>query len=95
MISRALHISTGLLSVVPLNKSRCRKVVILLLSPAQAFSMTEILTMAIVSALVLVAVVFAVTTCAVRAKSRKMEGHQPLLGDHYQRYDDDKSQSVV
>lgn len=51
--------------------------------------------MAIVSALVLVAAIFAVTTCAVRARSRKMEGHQPLLGDQYQRYDDEKSQSVV
>ena len=57
--------------------------------------MTEIITMGIVSALVLVAVVFAATTCAVRAKSYKMEGRQPLLSDQYQRYDDEKSQSVV
>ncbi|KAK5848425.1 hypothetical protein PBY51_006040 [Eleginops maclovinus] len=63
--------------------------------PAQAFTLTEIITMAIVSALVLVAVVFAATTCAVRAKSYKMEGRQPLLGDQYQRYDDEKGQSVV
>lgn len=51
--------------------------------------------MTIVSALVIVAVIFAATTCAVRSRSYKMEGHQPLLGDQYQRYDDDKSQSVV
>lgn len=56
--------------------------------------MTEIITMSIVAALVVVAIIFAATTCAVRARS-KMEGHQPLLGDQYQRYDDEKSQSVV
>lgn len=57
--------------------------------------MTEIITMAIVSALIVVAVIFAATTCAVRARSYKVEGHQPLLGEQYQRYDADKSQSVV
>lgn len=51
--------------------------------------------MAIVAALMIVAVVFALTTCAVRARSHRKEGHQPLLGDQYQRYDDEKSQSVV
>lgn len=51
--------------------------------------------MAIIGALLLVAAIFAVTTCAVRARSYKMEGHQPLLVDQYQRYDSDKSQSVV
>lgn len=51
--------------------------------------------MAIVGALLVVAAIFAATTCAVRAKSRQLEGHQPLLGDQYQRYSDDKSQSVV
>ncbi|XP_060922354.1 5,6-dihydroxyindole-2-carboxylic acid oxidase-like isoform X2 [Limanda limanda] len=62
--------------------------------PAQAFTTTEFITMAIVAALVVVAVVFAATTCAVRARSRT-DGHQPLLSDQYQRYDDVKSQSVV
>lgn len=61
---------------------------------AQPFTMTEIITMAIVAALVVVAVIFAASTCAVRVRS-KMDGHQPLLGDQYQRYDDVKSQSVV
>lgn len=51
--------------------------------------------MTIVAALVLVAVIFAATTCAVRARSYKMEGHQPLLGEQYQRYGEEKSQSVV
>lgn len=51
--------------------------------------------MAIVTALVVVAVIFAATTCAVRARSYQSEGHQPLLVDQYQRYSDDKSQSVV
>lgn len=50
--------------------------------------------MAIVAALVVVAVIFAATTCAVRAKSHQSEG-RPLLVDQYQRYGDDKSQSVV
>ncbi|XP_028999068.1 5,6-dihydroxyindole-2-carboxylic acid oxidase-like isoform X2 [Betta splendens] len=63
--------------------------------PAQPFTLTEIITMAIVAALVVVAVIFAATTCALRARSYRMEGHQPLLGDQYQRYDDEKSQSVV
>lgn len=63
--------------------------------PGQPFTLTEIITMAIIGALLLVAAIFAVTTCAVRARSYKMEGHQPLLVDQYQRYDSDKSQSVV
>ncbi|XP_030578560.1 5,6-dihydroxyindole-2-carboxylic acid oxidase isoform X2 [Archocentrus centrarchus] len=63
--------------------------------PGQPFSLSEIITMTIVVALVVVAVIFALTTCAVRARSYKAEGHQPLLGDQYQRYDDEKSQSVV
>ncbi|XP_056156275.1 5,6-dihydroxyindole-2-carboxylic acid oxidase-like isoform X1 [Lampris incognitus] len=63
--------------------------------PGQPFTLTEITTMVIVVALVAVAVIFAATTCTMRARSRKTEGHQPLLGDEYQRYDDEKSQSVV
>ncbi|KAL4006704.1 M-phase phosphoprotein 8 [Sarotherodon galilaeus] len=63
--------------------------------PGENFTLSEIITMAIVAALVVVAVVFALTTCAVRARSHRKEGHQPLLGDQYQRYDDEKSQSVV
>ncbi|KAG7262701.1 hypothetical protein CRUP_025506 [Coryphaenoides rupestris] len=62
--------------------------------PGQPFTMTEIITMVLVTALIVVAVVFAAATCAVRNKSRT-DGRQPLLGEQYQRYDDDKSQSVV
>ncbi|KAG7222945.1 hypothetical protein INR49_015947, partial [Caranx melampygus] len=40
--------------------------------PGQPFTLTEIITMAIVAALVVVALVFAATTCAVRARSYKM-----------------------
>ncbi|XP_061620143.1 5,6-dihydroxyindole-2-carboxylic acid oxidase-like isoform X2 [Phyllopteryx taeniolatus] len=63
--------------------------------PAQAFTLTEMITMGIIAALLLVAAIFVVSTCAVRSRSRKMEALQPLLGDRYQRYDDGKSQSVV
>ncbi|XP_071234587.1 5,6-dihydroxyindole-2-carboxylic acid oxidase-like [Salvelinus alpinus] len=64
--------------------------------PAAPFTLTEIITIAMVAALVIVAVIFAATTCVVRARSySKLEGRQPLLGEQYQRYDDDKSQSVV
>ncbi|KAL4641513.1 5,6-dihydroxyindole-2-carboxylic acid oxidase-like [Arapaima gigas] len=70
--------------------------------PARPFTLMEIVTIGIVAALILVAVIFAATTCAVRARAQgKMEGRQPLLGDQYQRYSDDrdrhqnKSQSVV
>ncbi|KAJ3584858.1 hypothetical protein NHX12_013581 [Muraenolepis orangiensis] len=61
--------------------------------PGQPFTMSEIITMVIVAGLILVAVVFGAATCAVRRRSK--DGRQPLLGDQYQRYDDDKSQSVV
>ncbi|XP_062865205.1 5,6-dihydroxyindole-2-carboxylic acid oxidase-like [Trichomycterus rosablanca] len=64
--------------------------------PARPVTLTEIITIAIIAALVVVAIVFAITTCAVRSRSFR-EGRQPLLGEQYQRYDDhnDKSQSVV
>ncbi|XP_077356760.1 5,6-dihydroxyindole-2-carboxylic acid oxidase-like [Festucalex cinctus] len=64
--------------------------------PGQPFTMTEMITMGIIAALVVVGAIFLATTCAVRARSRKMEeGFEPLLGDPYRRYDDGKSQSVV
>lgn len=61
---------------------------------ARALTLTEIITVGVVAALIAVAVIFAATTCAVRSRSDRREGRQPLLGDHYQRYDD-KTQSVV
>uniref|UniRef100_A0A4W4EP59 5,6-dihydroxyindole-2-carboxylic acid oxidase n=1 Tax=Electrophorus electricus TaxID=8005 RepID=A0A4W4EP59_ELEEL len=51
--------------------------------------------------LIVVAIIFTVTTCIVRTSSNKTEGRQPLLGEQYQCYDDqdsrhnDKTQSVV
>ncbi|KAG9346898.1 hypothetical protein JZ751_005825 [Albula glossodonta] len=67
-------------------------------SPARPYTLTEIITLAVVAALVVVAVIFAATTCAIRTRSyAKLEGRQPLLGEQYQRYSDehDKTQSVV
>lgn len=61
---------------------------------ARPLTLTEIITVGVVAALIVVAVIFAASTCAVRSRSYRMEGRQPLLGDHYQRYDD-KTQSVV
>ncbi|KAI4884691.1 hypothetical protein NFI96_001293 [Prochilodus magdalenae] len=67
--------------------------------PARPITLTEIITIAVVAALIVVAVIFAITTCAVRSRTYKMDGRQPLLGEQYQRYDDhdrhDKTQSVV
>ncbi|MBN3310228.1 5,6-dihydroxyindole-2-carboxylic acid oxidase-like [Amia ocellicauda] len=72
--------------------------------PSRPYSLTEIITIAIVAALILLAIIFAATTCAVRAKSYnpgKNESRQPLLGDQYQRYSEDrernhdKTQSMV
>ncbi|XP_055073904.2 5,6-dihydroxyindole-2-carboxylic acid oxidase [Misgurnus anguillicaudatus] len=62
--------------------------------PARPLTFTEMITIGVVAALIVVAVIFAATTCAVRLRSYRMEGRQPLLGEHYQRYDD-KTQSVV
>ncbi|XP_062372250.1 5,6-dihydroxyindole-2-carboxylic acid oxidase-like [Sardina pilchardus] len=68
--------------------------------PARPIALTEIISITVVSALIVVAVIFAITSCAVRSKASKMEGRQPLLGEQYQRYDDHdrhavKTQSVV
>uniref|UniRef100_A0A4W4ERM8 5,6-dihydroxyindole-2-carboxylic acid oxidase n=1 Tax=Electrophorus electricus TaxID=8005 RepID=A0A4W4ERM8_ELEEL len=69
--------------------------------PARPITLTEIITIAVVAALIVVAIIFTVTTCIVRTSSNKTEGRQPLLGEQYQCYDDqdsrhnDKTQSVV
>lgn len=79
---------------IPYDECKCYKSC--LVSIAAPLTLTEIITIAIVAALVVVAVIFAATTCAVRSHSySKLEGRQPLLGEQYQRYDDDKGQSVV
>lgn len=67
----------------------------------RALNVTEMITIAIVTALVLVAIIFAVAACIVRVRKNKDELHQPLLTDQYQHYSDDydgiptPSQSVV
>uniref|UniRef100_A0A8V0YPG1 5,6-dihydroxyindole-2-carboxylic acid oxidase n=1 Tax=Gallus gallus TaxID=9031 RepID=A0A8V0YPG1_CHICK len=69
--------------------------------PGRALRVTEMITIAIVTALVLVAIIFAAAACIVRAKKNRDELHQPLLTDQYQHYSDDydgiatPSQSVV
>ncbi|XP_066471839.1 5,6-dihydroxyindole-2-carboxylic acid oxidase [Tiliqua scincoides] len=69
--------------------------------PARALQVTEIITIAIVTALILVAIIFAGATCIVHARRNKDELHQPLLTDQYQTYSDEydslptPSQSMV
>ncbi|XP_053888999.1 5,6-dihydroxyindole-2-carboxylic acid oxidase [Malaclemys terrapin pileata] len=69
--------------------------------PSRALQVTEIITIAIVTALILVAIIFAGATCIVHARKNKDELHQPLLTDQYERYSDDydsiptPSQSMV
>lgn len=52
-------------------------------------SITEIVTIAVVAALLLVAVIFAAASCLIRARSNMDEANQPLLTDQYQHYDED------
>ncbi|KAF7250520.1 5,6-dihydroxyindole-2-carboxylic acid oxidase [Varanus komodoensis] len=69
--------------------------------PTRALQITEIISIAIVAALILVAIVFVSATCIVYARRKRDEFHQPLLTDQYQSYSDDydsiptPSQSVV
>ncbi|XP_070712720.1 tyrosinase-related protein 1b [Pempheris klunzingeri] len=69
--------------------------------PARAYTLSEIITIAIVAAVLVVTVVGGVIACAVRANSyRSAEALEPLLGDTFRRYSEDdrrldKSQSVV
>ncbi|OXB75540.1 UNVERIFIED_CONTAM: hypothetical protein H355_006136 [Colinus virginianus] len=69
--------------------------------PGRALRVTEMITIAVVTALVLVAIIFAAAACIVRVKKNRDELHQPLLTDQYQHYSDDydgiatPSQSVV
>lgn len=70
-------------------------------STVRAYTLSEVITIAIVAIVVVVAVVGGVIGCAVRARSyRSAEALEPLLGETFRRYsqDDrrlDKSQSVV
>ncbi|XP_069621025.1 5,6-dihydroxyindole-2-carboxylic acid oxidase [Ranitomeya imitator] len=64
--------------------------------PSRALGSTEMITVAVIAALVLVAMIFMGATCALRRRSRKSEVLQPLLGESYPHYAEDKenTQSV-
>lgn len=70
-------------------------------STARAYTLSEIITIGVVAAVLVVAVVGGVIACAMRARSyRSAEALEPLLGDTFRRYSEDerrfdKSQSVV
>ncbi|KAM5260019.1 5,6-dihydroxyindole-2-carboxylic acid oxidase isoform 2-T5 [Hipposideros larvatus] len=50
------------------------------------FSISEIITIAVVAALLLVAVIFVGASCLIRARNKLDEANQPLLGDQYEHY---------
>ncbi|KAG9259950.1 tyrosinase-related protein 1b [Astyanax mexicanus] len=67
--------------------------------PTRPYTLSEILTIAIVVVVLVVIVVGGVIACVVRAYS-SVEGLEPLLGDHYRRYSEEErlveqSKSVV
>ncbi|KAM8962084.1 5,6-dihydroxyindole-2-carboxylic acid oxidase [Pelodytes ibericus] len=62
--------------------------------PGRTFSIAEIITMAIIAALVLVAFVFAGVSCAVRRRRSKSDVFQPLLGEHSSRYTEDHKENT-
>ncbi len=63
---------------------------------ARPLTLTQIITVTVVSALIAVAIIFAASTCAVRSRAYRTEARQPLLGNQYQRYENhNKTQSVV
>ncbi|XP_007941428.2 5,6-dihydroxyindole-2-carboxylic acid oxidase [Orycteropus afer afer] len=57
--------------------------------PSRDFTISEIVTMGVVAALVLVAVIFAGASCLIHARSKMDEVNQPLLSDQYQHYTDE------
>ncbi|XP_062409380.1 tyrosinase-related protein 1b [Sardina pilchardus] len=68
--------------------------------PTRPYTLSEIITIGIVAAVLVVAVLGAVIACAVRARSYSSEGLEPLLGEQFRRYSEDerrvdKIQSVV
>lgn len=50
------------------------------------FSFSEIVTIAVVAALLLVAVIFVGASYLIRARNKMDEANQPLLSDQYQHY---------
>jgi len=68
--------------------------------PTRAYTLSEIITIGIVVAVLVVAVIGGVIFCAIRARSYNAEGLEPLLGEQFRRYSEDerrvdKIQSVV
>lgn len=55
----------------------------------QSFSIPEIITIAVVAALLLIAVIFVGASCVIRARNKMDEANQPLLTDQYQHYTGD------
>lgn len=51
-----------------------------------SFHISEIITIAVVAALLLVAVIFVGASCLIRARSNMDEANQPLLTDQYRHY---------
>lgn len=70
-------------------------------SIARAFTLSEIISIGIIAAVLVVAVLGAIITCVLRDRSfRSAEALEPLLGETFRRYSEDnrrleKSQSVV
>ena len=64
----------------------CLLFVLLLFFTGRNFSISELVTIGVVAALSLVAVIFAGASCMIRARSNMDEAHQPLLTDQYQHY---------
>ncbi|KAK1334539.1 hypothetical protein QTO34_005545 [Cnephaeus nilssonii] len=54
--------------------------------PGRSFHISEIITIAVVAALLLVAVIFVGASCLIRARSNMDEANQPLLTDQYRHY---------
>ncbi|NP_001075309.2 5,6-dihydroxyindole-2-carboxylic acid oxidase [Equus przewalskii] len=54
--------------------------------PGRDFSISEIVTIAVVAALLVVAVIFVGASCLIHARSNRDEATQPLLTDRYQHY---------
>uniref|UniRef100_A0A2K6TYW8 5,6-dihydroxyindole-2-carboxylic acid oxidase n=1 Tax=Saimiri boliviensis boliviensis TaxID=39432 RepID=A0A2K6TYW8_SAIBB len=54
--------------------------------PSREFSVPEVIAIAVVAALLLVALIFATASCLLRARRSMDEANQPLLTEQYQRY---------
>ncbi|XP_030048302.1 5,6-dihydroxyindole-2-carboxylic acid oxidase [Microcaecilia unicolor] len=57
--------------------------------PKRALNITEVITITIVTALILIALVFTFATCVIQGRRNKDELNQPLLGDQYTHYSEE------